>query len=102
MTRTEVFRPSKYRFGRRFRVIAVANCKLQMANTDDMLEGGDTQVGPNTRLGSEVHDIKTVGDVTVVNHDCSTTMNVGSDIKAVKLSAINFFIEFESEGIVGF
>jgi hypothetical protein len=60
-----------------------------MANTDDMLEGGDTQVGPNTRLGSEVHDIKTVGDVTVVNHDCATTMNVGSDIKAVKLTLCN-------------
>lgn len=63
-----------------------------MANTDDMLEGGDTQVGPNTRLGSEVHDIKTVGDVTVVNHDCSTTMNVGSDIKAVK--ALQLFFVF--------
>ena len=62
-----------------------------MANTDDMLEGRDTQVGPNTRLGSEIHDIKTVGDVTVVNHDCSTTMNVGSDIKAVRNSAIVFY-----------
>lgn len=67
-----------------------------------MLEGGDTQVGPNTRLGSEVHDIKTVGDVTVVNHDCSTTMNVGSDIKAVNTLQLFFVLSSESEGIVGF
>lgn len=56
---------------------------------NDANEKEDNEVGiqVNTtsivNLGSELKDIKKINDVVVVNHDSSTIMNFGSDIKGV-------------------
>jgi hypothetical protein len=58
--------------------------KNDMNNVEDLDIGIQVNTTPIINLGSELKDIKKMNDVVVVNHDCSTNMNFGSDIKGVR------------------
>jgi hypothetical protein len=60
--------------------------KNDMNNVEDLDIGIQVNTTPIINLGSELKDIKKMNDVVVVNHDCSTNMNFGSDIKVMYLS----------------
>jgi len=45
--------------------------------------GVQVNTSPIINLGSELKEMKNVNDVLVVNHDCKTNRNLGSDIKGV-------------------
>lgn len=61
----------------------IDNMKTSTNIVEDLDVGIQVNTTPIINLGLELQDLKKVNEVIVVNHDSSTNMNFGSDIKGV-------------------